>query len=160
MFRGSWVWALKSSNYCTPRHKPPPPQTSKVCAFPDMHGMLYFQKALGTRTSNMMFRYLFSNFLMNNVSPLTMYNLFLCTTPSSGIKAIQRQKKYAMMAETNTNCFPKLDCISLWIRNWKSHWNEIWKAVKTNPVQLFPKFDCQEEALSSFQWVFRHFVTK
>ena len=55
MFRGSWVWALKSSNYCTPRHKPPPPQTSKVCAFPDMHGMLYFQKALGTRTSNMMF---------------------------------------------------------------------------------------------------------
>ena len=56
----------------------------------------------------MMFRYLFSNFLMNNVSPLTMYNLFLCTTPSSGIKAISRQKKYAKMAETNTNASPNL----------------------------------------------------
>ena len=99
MFRGSWVWALKSSNYCTPRHKPPPPQTSKVCAFPDMHGMLYFQKALGTRTSNMMFRYLFSNFLMKNVSPLTMYNFFFvqrhlaASRPSSGRRNMQRWPK-------------------------------------------------------------------
>merc|ERR1711983_329475 len=55
-----------------------------------------------------MLRYLFSNFLMNNVSPLTMYNLFLCTTPYSGINAISQQKKFAKMAETNTIASPNL----------------------------------------------------
>ena len=56
--------------------------------------------------------------------------------------------------------FPQIWGSQLWCRNWDSHWNEIWKAVETNPIERFPKFEAHSEAPSSFEEVSWHFVKK